>query len=80
MYINSSASAIRTAVSFLEMKRRKHQVCLRIEDYGSWLFFCLFVCFFPFELQPVSLRLWKSWKILDLVVRKRELLMVKCLN
>ena len=42
-------------------------------------FVCLFV-FFPFELQPVSLRLWKSWKILDLVVRKRELLMVKCLN
>ena len=48
--------------------------------YGSWLFFCLFVCFFPFELQPVSLRLWKSWIILDLVVGKRELLMVKCLN
>lgn len=43
-------------------------------------FFCLFVCFFPFELQPVSLRLWKSWIILDLVVGKRELLMVKCLN
>lgn len=44
---------------------------------GCFLFVCLF---FSFELQPVSLRLWKSWIILDLVVGKRELLMVKCLN